>query len=426
MIPWNCEKETWSEESEAQMNALVARFRAADKDGHGVIDAPFHPHIFSRTCSNGVIDFYELRDMLEMVGDGTQPVGTHWLTEEDVQAVIREYDSNGDGVLQWEEFLCMAQDKIFLQGQLTEYRKAFNSVDAGGNGTISATELYKLFERLEHPISYEKLVRVMEQYDVNQSGLIDFGEFLRMFRNELLDLQACGDRPQSSAPLSNHPSSAWRTDRQPGARGAMLRVHARACCRSGGHAAPALTSVPPTSVPQEVLSYIKTGDKRRARTIGSRITQARSWECRAGAGLGWEKLGAPATPSGQITNFYYEEELDLILEASNGRLVVVEASLTWCRPCKNFQPSLDKAAEAYSSVTFLKFFGNSNDTTKHLFKERLKCRSTPSFFFFRDGQVVGSCTGANGPRFEHNLRKLLKPEELPTEPLFAAYTPPVE
>ncbi len=38
------------------------------------------------------------------------------------------------------------------------------------------------------PVRYEKLVSVMEKYDVDQSGVIDFGEFLRMFRNELLDL----------------------------------------------------------------------------------------------------------------------------------------------------------------------------------------------------------------------------------------------
>lgn len=30
--------------------------------------------------------------------------------------------------------------------------------------------------------------------------------------------------------------------------------------------------------------------------------------------------------------------------------------------------------------------GNSNESTKALFKERLKCRTTPSFLFFRGGE----------------------------------------
>ncbi len=46
---------------------------------------------------------------------------------------------------------------------------------------------------------------------------------------------------------------------------------------------------------------------------------------------------------------------------------------------------LQAAAKHYAdSTVFLKLFGNSNDSTKALFKERLKCRSTPTFYFFRD------------------------------------------
>lgn len=34
--------------------------------------------------------------------------------------------------------------------------------------------------------------------------------------------------------------------------------------------------------------------------------------------------------------------------------------------------------------------GNSNESTKALFKERLKARTTPAFFFFRGGAVWGA------------------------------------
>ena len=44
-----------------------------------------------------------------------------------------------------------------------------------------ATELQALFESLGQPISYQKLFNIMEKYDVDESGQLDFGEFLRLF-----------------------------------------------------------------------------------------------------------------------------------------------------------------------------------------------------------------------------------------------------
>ena len=36
---------------------------------------------------------------------------------------------------------------------------------------------------------------------------------------------------------------------------------------------------------------------------------------------------------------FSEAELDCLLEAHSDRLTVLEASLTWCRPCKAFERS---------------------------------------------------------------------------------------
>ena len=43
-------------------------------------------------------------------------------------------------------------------------------MDAGGNGTVGATELYHLFQKMGNPISYEKLVKVFDKYDADGSG----------------------------------------------------------------------------------------------------------------------------------------------------------------------------------------------------------------------------------------------------------------
>ena len=66
-------------------------------------------------------------------------------------------------------------------------------VRAFATGKIGASELAELFQNLGHPLTYERLVEIMRKYDVDHSGQIEFGEFLRMFQTELLDLQEVMD-----------------------------------------------------------------------------------------------------------------------------------------------------------------------------------------------------------------------------------------
>lgn len=47
---------------------------------------------------------------------------------------------------------------------------------------------------------------------------------------------------------------------------------------------------------------------------------------------------------------------------------------------------LQSLAEHYSKAGFLKTYGNVSEAAKYLFKERLKARVTPTFYFFRNGK----------------------------------------
>ncbi|GLI63445.1 hypothetical protein VaNZ11_006417, partial [Volvox africanus] len=161
------------EDSKAKMEALMTRFKMADVDG------------------NGFIDREELRNLLESMESGeVYLLSQHWLPEEELDLVMATYDTNKDGVISFEEFKQIAYDGILLEGTLAEYEGAFKAVDKSGNGTIGATELGQLFARLGNPVSPEKLVDLMQEYDKDDSGQIEFNEFLLMFRNSLLDLKA--------------------------------------------------------------------------------------------------------------------------------------------------------------------------------------------------------------------------------------------
>jgi Ca2+-binding EF-hand superfamily protein len=134
---------------------------------------------------------------------------------------------------------CGAQvyDGLLLEGQLVEYEEAFNAVDKSGNGSIGergkitdsnigqkessrrtalstrppsrlvhkhpnfaiaciagAMELKELFAKMGNPLSFEKLSDIMLQYDRDESGQIEFPEFLLMFRDHLVDLQVRAQR----------------------------------------------------------------------------------------------------------------------------------------------------------------------------------------------------------------------------------------
>ena len=46
---------------------------------------------------------------------------------------------------------------------------------------------------------------------------------------------------------------------------------------------------------------------------------------------------------------------------------------------------MQELSRHYDKVGFAKVYGNVSEAAKHLFKDRLMARVTPTFYFFRDG-----------------------------------------
>ncbi|KAG2485016.1 hypothetical protein HYH03_016219 [Edaphochlamys debaryana] len=174
------------DETIQKMEIMMERFKMADVDG------------------NGFIDREELRYLLEsMEGGSVYLLTEHWLPEDELDKVMAQYDTNKDGVISFEEFKQIVFDGMLLEGQLADYERCFRAVDKSGNGTIGATELGQLFAQLGTPLTPEKLVDLMQMYDKDESGQIEFDEFLLMFRNHALDIKAMNaymlDNPNASA-----------------------------------------------------------------------------------------------------------------------------------------------------------------------------------------------------------------------------------
>lgn len=65
-------------------------------------------------------------------------------TEDEVLNLVIEYDVNGDGTIDFDEFLEMMRKQAEQQDNSAELREAFKIFDRDGNGYIDAAELKKV------------------------------------------------------------------------------------------------------------------------------------------------------------------------------------------------------------------------------------------------------------------------------------------
>jgi thiol-disulfide isomerase/thioredoxin len=75
------------------------------------------------------------------------------------------------------------------------------------------------------------------------------------------------------------------------------------------------------------------------------------------------------------------------------RLVVIQCTFSWCRPCKGFKPKYVRLAVEYPQVAFLSLVANENEETKEVY-ERLQTFTsgamfgTPAHVLIRHGKLV--------------------------------------
>eukprot|EP01091_Cochliopodium_minus_P005615 TRINITY_DN1551_c0_g1_i1.p1 TRINITY_DN1551_c0_g1~~TRINITY_DN1551_c0_g1_i1.p1 ORF type:complete len:156 (-),score=47.98 TRINITY_DN1551_c0_g1_i1:31-498(-) len=132
------------------------------------------------TDGSGKISTTELGQVLAAVGVQ--------LPEESVQQIIFQFDKNGDGELNFGEFLDLMASTVSTsetseEQQIKEWRAAFNLVDTDGSGKISTTELGTLMKNLGVELSQEQLKLVISQYDTSGSGELDFHDFCSLLKS---------------------------------------------------------------------------------------------------------------------------------------------------------------------------------------------------------------------------------------------------
>jgi Ca2+-binding EF-hand superfamily protein len=102
--------------------------------------------------------------------------------DEELEDIVKAVDLNGDGAIDFEEFISMMRLRMDERNQDPEedLREAFNMFDADGSGFIDRNEVRMLMKKLAQTLTDDEIDAIMEIVDVDGDGEISFEEFKNM------------------------------------------------------------------------------------------------------------------------------------------------------------------------------------------------------------------------------------------------------
>ncbi|RZC75968.1 hypothetical protein C5167_000898 [Papaver somniferum] len=138
---------------------------------------------------DGKISSLELRSYFESIGE--------YLSHDEVQSVINDLDSDGDGLLGFQDFMVLmmkqpssppssngasgSSTSVVVDDNVEDLKMAFEMYEAEkGCGCITPKSLQRMLNRLGEDKSYQQCVSMIQCFDLDKNGTLDFHEFHQM------------------------------------------------------------------------------------------------------------------------------------------------------------------------------------------------------------------------------------------------------
>ncbi|XP_028676067.1 calcium-binding protein LPS1-alpha-like [Erpetoichthys calabaricus] len=137
-----------------------------------------------------IAEFKEAFFMFDKDGDGTitaQELGTvmrslgQTPSDQELQDLINSADVDGNGLIDFSEFLTMMAKKMKDADVEEEIHEAFKVFDKDGDGSISAAELHLAMKNLGEKLTEDEIYEMINEADIDGDGQISFEEFKEAF-----------------------------------------------------------------------------------------------------------------------------------------------------------------------------------------------------------------------------------------------------
>ena len=142
----------WPYLTRAQVQEFKEAFDIFDVDGGGTITAE------------------ELGEVMKSLGQ--KP------TRAQLESMVREIDADGDGAIDFPEFLTMMLRKINEGDPERELRDVFTVFDKDQSGTISADELKSVMKVIGEKLTEQEIEDAIRLADTTGDGEVDYDEFI--------------------------------------------------------------------------------------------------------------------------------------------------------------------------------------------------------------------------------------------------------
>jgi len=140
--------------TEEEIAEFTEAFALYDKDGDGLITSK------------------ELGVVMRSLGQNP--------TEDELLQMLNEIDEDGNGTIDFPEFLTMMAKKMKDVDHEETIREAFRIFDRDGNGFISSEEFHHVMVNMGEKMTDEEVDEMIREADMDGDGQIDYEEFVRM------------------------------------------------------------------------------------------------------------------------------------------------------------------------------------------------------------------------------------------------------